>query len=173
MCASQKNNCQDCLAASQLIVRSGPVLGGRLEAAMAAARSCFFVLLAMVLIEQESAGSQEIGLPENLSSGRPFSSDRYLLSRQSYGTENSRGYEGQFRIIKRYAGGGYQMDTFDYIARCQAVDGQSMITSFRNGNHDEPLGKARVDPRRRPSTSLLNAYNLFWAACYGQFRKFR
>lgn len=105
--------------------------------------------------------------------GRLYTTDRYLISRQSYGSDDSVGFEGQFRVVKRYEGGGYQIETFDYIARCRAVDGESKLMTFRQGNRDEQLASVPVDTQRRPGKGLTNAYNLFWAACYGQFDKFK
>lgn len=121
-----------------------------------------------------SASSQERGVVVNFGlDGRLYSTDRYLLTRQSYGTEDSVGYEGQFRVVKRYEGGGYELETYDYLARCRAVDSNSSIVTFRPGSHEETLASVEVNLEKHPGPGLTNAFNLFWAACYGQFRKFK
>lgn len=128
----------------------------------------FFLAAHVCVLAQELGPIQSFG-----SEGRLYSIDRYLLSRQSYGTEDSTGYQGQFRIVKRYDGGGYEVETFDYIARCRAVDDNSSIMTFRPGNLDEPLASVGVNIQKRPAAALTNAFNLFWAACHGQFQKFK
>jgi hypothetical protein len=131
-------------------------------------------LFGLFFLGSDFAASQQMGPIENFGTdGRLYSTDRYLLSRQSYGTEDSVGYEGQFRIIKRYEAGGYELETYDYIARCRSVDNSSEIMTFRSGNREEPLASVKVDTGKRPGSGLTNAFNLFWAACYGQFRKFK
>lgn len=125
------------------------------------------------LLGHDNAHSQEMGAIQRFGpNGLLYSTDRYLLSRQSYGTEDSTGYEGQFLIVKRHSGGGYETETFDYIARCRAVDGNSMIMTFRPGNNQEPLASVAVNPQKRPGPGLTNAFNLFWAACYGRLHRF-
>jgi hypothetical protein len=120
------------------------------------------------------AFSQEMGPVEEFGpDGRAYGKDRFLLSRQSYGSEDSVGYQGQIRIVKRYDGGGYELETFDYIARCRAVDSNSELMTFRAGNRDDPLASVPIDIQKRPGPGLVNAFNLFWAACYGQFGKFK
>jgi hypothetical protein len=123
------------------------------------------------------SGAQELGPEQNFGpDGRLYSKDQddhFLLSRQSYATEDSAGYEGQIRIKKNYPGGGYELQTFRYLARCGAVDGDTMIKTLALDDQDRELASVRVDPKRRPGPGLKNAYNLFWAACHGQFRKFK
>jgi hypothetical protein len=121
--------------------------------------------------------AQELGpLHDYGEDGRLYSRDQdehYLLSRQSYGTEDSTGYEGQIRIKKNYPGGGYEVQTFRYLARCGAVDGETMIKTLALDDPDKELASVRIDPKKRPGPGLKNAYNLFWAACHEQFRKFK
>ena len=57
--------------------------------------------------------SQELGSIETFgTNGRLYSLDKnehYLLTRQSYGTEDLTGYQGQIRLVINYEGGGYEI----------------------------------------------------------------
>jgi hypothetical protein len=122
--------------------------------------------------------AQELGPIQTFgSNGRLYSLDNnehYLLSRRSYGTEDSVGYQGQIRLVIKYVGGGYEIQTREYIARCRAVDGHSQVTTYEQGREDETRSSAAiVNFTRVPSPDMKNAYNLFWAACFDQFRKFK
>ncbi len=113
------------------------------------------------------------------SEGRLFSSggdDYYLLSRQSYLTEDSGGYEGQIRVIVNYANGGYEQKMQDYIARCNApFDGMVTVMIRESGEKDYDYNKSVriISPGKLPDMSKKAAYNLYWAACHQQFRKFK
>lgn len=126
-----------------------------------------------------AASAQEVGELESFGQdGRLYSmgSDEfYLVSRQTYGTEDSVGYQGQIRIVKKYPGGGYEIKMMDYIARCRAVDGDTMIMLKDTGKGEDEFTKNMVSvrPEQAPGAAKKDAYNLFWAACRSQFRKFK
>jgi hypothetical protein len=109
--------------------------------------------------------------------GRLYSRDRnehYLLSRQAYGTEDSVGYRGQIRLVIHRDRGGYEILTRDYVARCRAGDEPPSVATYEQGREEETSNSTRIgNANRPPSVRLKNAYNLFWAACYGQYRKFK
>jgi hypothetical protein len=129
---------------------------------------------ALLGVDVPEATAQEMGRIETFGeNGRMYAPDRYLISRQSYGSEDSTGYEGKFRVVKRYDGGGYEVETFDYIARCRSVDAENSITTFPQGDHQKILASVSIDRQKRPPASLRNAFNLFWAVCDGQFQKFK
>lgn len=136
--------------------------------------------LFLLVIESSSFG-QDMGRLETFGTeGRLFSSgsidDFFLLSRQSYLTEDSRGYEGQIRQVKKYPGGGYEIKIRDYLARCVApFDNMTMVTWYEPGQTDRSTGRMVEikSPDKFPGAGTKDSYNLYWAACHGRFRKFR
>ncbi len=125
-----------------------------------------------------AAAGQELGpLQTYGDDGRLYSRDKnehYLLSRQSYVSEDSAGYQGQIRQVVNHEGGGYEVLTRGYVARCRAVDDRPSVTTYEQGREEETTSSAKIgNPNRVPSADLKNAYNLWWAACFEKFRKFR
>jgi hypothetical protein len=103
------------------------------EAAMAAWRAGVFSIIVSVLHFADPAHSQELGQVESFGSdGRQFSSaqiDYFLLTRQRYVSEDSSGYQGDVRAVKKFPGGGYEVILKRYIARCSApVDNQVYVS---------------------------------------------
>ncbi len=124
------------------------------------------------------AHSQEFGPIQTFgSNGRLFSAgdnDYFLLSRQSYATEDSTGYQGQIRVVKKYSGGGYEIKMRDYIARCNApFDHMVQIVWSEPGKEGSEHTVAIKNPTNFPAEVTKDSYNLYWAACHGQFRKFK
>jgi hypothetical protein len=137
-------------------------------------------LLIVFAILSSPLSAQEMGALEAFGAdGKLYSSgngDCYLLSRQSYGTEDSSGFSGQIRITKTYPGGGYEVQTMDYTARCNApFDGIVEVTVREPGKAETEMGEMVEikSPERFPGASKKDAYNLYWAACHNQFRKFK
>ena len=125
-----------------------------------------------------SASAQEVGNLESFGQdGRLYSTsgdEYYLLSRQSYTSEDSRGYQGQVRIVKKYPGGGYEIKMKDYVARCFApFDNMTMVMMREVGQEEYSETIDIKSSEKTPSASKKDAYNLFWAACQSQFRKFK
>jgi len=123
--------------------------------------------------------AQEVGTLQSYGTdGRLFSTgeiDYFLLSRQSYGTEDSIGYTGQIRIVKKYAGDGFEIQMRDYTARCTSYDENIYVMWSEAGKGDSGEGRM-VDiktPNRLARPAVKDSYNLYWAACKGQFRKFK
>jgi hypothetical protein len=135
------------------------------------------LLLSAIFIS--AAYAQDNGPLETFGSGgKLYSSgtgDHYLLTRQSYVSEDSRGFSGQIRIKKNYPGGGYEFVSMEYIARCFApFDNWVFVSTYETGKEDD--GNNRVDIKsaeRFPGAAKKDAYNLYWAACHDQFRKFK
>jgi hypothetical protein len=126
-----------------------------------------------------SVSSQEMGSLQTFGAdGRLFSSghdDYFLLSRQGYATEDSSGYEGQVRIKKNHPNGGYEIIMRDYLARCRSYDRMVYVVWFDAGERDQGGGH-NVDIKNQgasPGSAEKDSYNLYWAACQGQFRKFK
>jgi hypothetical protein len=123
---------------------------------------------------------QEMGRLQTFGSdGRLFSAgpnDYFLLSRQSYVSEDSSGYEGQIRQVKKYPGGGYEIKLREYIARCVAPFDNMMYVVWYEAGQREQGASHSVDiknPGRFPGLATKDSYNLYWAACHGEFRKFK
>jgi hypothetical protein len=123
-----------------------------------------------------SAWCQEIGGVETFGGkGRLYSTgsnDHYLISRQSYATEDSSGYEGRLRIVKKYGGGAYEEILMDYTARCNAYD-KMIYVSIRKAGIEDGESIDIKGQNKFPGQEKKAAYNLYWAACHGQYRKFR
>jgi hypothetical protein len=143
----------------------------------------FFRLALRLLAAAVVGGSaicQELGPIERFGAdGRLFSSggdDYFLLSRQRYVSEDSSGYEGQVRIVKKYPNGGYEIHMRDYIARCVApFDKQVYVVWAAAGEMDSKPGEpiSITNPESLPNAANKESYNLYWAACHNQFRKFK
>jgi hypothetical protein len=152
----------------------------QLEDAMGGRRHyAVFVFAALVALAAR-AFSQEIGPIQSYGpEGRLYSSgpdDSYLLTRQSYATEDSTGYFGQIRIVKKYENGGYEEKIMDYSARCIAPFDNMVQISIRESGKDEWDGTGIDDiknPERFPGAAKKDSSNLYWAACHQQFRKFK
>jgi hypothetical protein len=97
-----------------------------------------------------------------------------MLSRQSYATEDSSGHQGQVRAVKKYPGGGYEIIVKDYIARCYApFDHMVEIIWSNPGQEDSAHSVAIKNSSKLPEQATKESYNLYWAACHGQFQKFK
>jgi hypothetical protein len=131
-----------------------------------------FALMGGAAIAQERGTPQTYG-PE----GRLFSSgaiDYFLMSRRSYATEDSSGYDGQVRAVKKYPGGGYEIKLKDYVARCFAPF-DNMVQIVWSDPGQEEIGHVVPikTPAKFPGQDSKESYNLYWAACHGVFQKFR
>jgi hypothetical protein len=108
--------------------------------------------------------------------GRLFCSgndDYYLLSRQPESDEDATSYVGQVRVVHHFEGGGYEILMKDYSARCAAADKTFFVTWFKAGDESNPYTVRINNPHQRPASNKKESYNLYWAACYEQFRKFK
>jgi hypothetical protein len=125
-----------------------------------------------------AASAQERGVPQTYGmDGRQFSSgtiDYFMLSRGSYLSEDSSGYEGDVRAVRKYEGGGYQIILKHYIARCVApFDHMIQIIWSNVGEEGVGVSVDIVKPSKFPGEEKKESYNLYWAACNGVFQKFR
>ena len=120
---------------------------------------------------QQSGSTQTFG-----ADGRLFSSGRddyFLLSARPEGNEDATGYVGQVRIVRHYEGGGYQIFIKDYSAWCRSLSGALEFVWSTPGDTASAQSETIANPNKRPDTSLKETYNLYWAVCRGQFRKFK
>jgi hypothetical protein len=146
--------------------------------AMGTWRTGILLVIVSVLHFAYPARSQELGQVETFGSdGRQFSSaqiDYYLLTRQRYVSEDSSGYQGDVRAVKKFPGGGYEIVLKRYIARCSApVDNQVYVSWSNPGEESNPHTVSIKNPGKFPGQGAKESYNLFWAACRGQYRKFK
>lgn len=94
----------------------------------------------------------------------------YVLNRREYATEDSRGKEGNAKMIIRYSGGGYEMRQMKYLVRCVVID-DDVTVSLRE-SHVEPNQWVTIrDGGLSPPAGEMTAYNLYWAVCHDQFQK--
>jgi hypothetical protein len=98
------------------------------------------VLCALIVLMQV-VHAQEMGKLETFGAdGKLYSSgadEYYLLSRQSYATEDSTGFSGQVRIKENYPGGGYEILFRDYTARCFAPFDKLVEVIVREAGKEE------------------------------------
>jgi hypothetical protein len=110
------------------------------------------------------------------SDGRLFSAgtiDYFLLSREPYASEDSSGYQGDVRAVRKYDGGGYQIFLKHYVARCAApFDNNIQIVWSQLGTDDQLSVPIRA-PNKLPPSDVKESYNLYWAACFEKYQKFR
>jgi hypothetical protein len=140
--------------------------------------ACFAILAASIFVASTGAShGQQLGEIKNFGDdGRLFSSgniDYYLLSIQSYMSEDSTGYLGSVRAVKKYPGGGYEIKLKDYSARCVApFDHLVQIAWFEPGIQNS-ISVPIKNPDKRPKPDNIESYNLYWAVCRQQFRRFK
>lgn len=130
-------------------------------------------LISGFAIAQELGPLQTYGADGRLFSSS-ISSDYFLLSRQSYITEDSSGYGGDVRIVRKYEGGGFEIILKQYTARCAApFDNSVQIIWSDPGDEANSTTVNVANAGRSPGADQKDSYNLYWAACKGQFRKFK
>lgn len=132
----------------------------------------------LAILTGSAAICQERGVPQTYGpDGRQFSSgtiDYFLLSRASYLSEDSSGYEGDVRAVRKYEGGGYQIILKHYVARCAApFDNRVQVTWSDLGDEGNSSSVVIVNAARFPGEQNKESYNLYWAACHEQFRRFK
>ena len=137
-----------------------------------------YIAVAMAMLwGSVSAHAQELGLLKSYGDdGRFFSggsSDGYMLTRQTYATEDSSGAQGQLRIVKKYPGGGYEEFRKEYVARCRSYDNESYVVIHEIGDAKDMDSRLVKTPEKLPGAAAKMAYNLYWAACSEVFNKFK
>jgi hypothetical protein len=139
--------------------------------------ACFAIMVVSIFVAcADVSQAQQLGEVKAFGdNGRLFSPgsiDYYLLSIQSYMTEDSTGYLGSVRAVKKYPGGGYEIKIKDYSARCVApFDHIVQITWSEPGTENSV--SVPINPDKRPAADTKESYNLYWAACRGQFQKYK
>ena len=139
---------------------------------------CFAILAASIFVASVgTSNGQQLGEIKNFGDdGRLFSSggiDYYLLSVQSYMSEDSTGYLGSVRAVKKYPGGGYEIKLKDYSARCIAPFDRGVQVTWSEPGKENSVSVPIDNPDRRPAPETKESYNLYWAACRQQFRRFK
>lgn len=100
--------------------------------------------------------------------GRLYSRDRgeyYLISCQTYTSNDSKGYTGKLRIVKNYSDDGYEVKTIYYTARCYT---QFDDVTYVSITESEATSGSLTDVRRankKPGRTDKHAHPLYWAAC--------
>jgi hypothetical protein len=134
---------------------------------------CLWVALAgNAAVAQERGPLQDYG-----TDGRLFSSgtiDYFLLSRRSYLSEDSGGYDGQVRAVIKHPGGAYEIKLKDYFARCNAPFDHMVYIAWSDPGQQESTHSVSIKtPTRFPGEAAKESYNLYWAACHNVFQKFK
>jgi hypothetical protein len=142
----------------------------------------YFAVLFCVALNISARSQEDVGPLETFGTeGRPFSTGRndyYLLSRQHHLNEDFNGYDGRVRKIKRFEGGGYEIELKEFVIQCSSPahpDMTSYVIWYDDGQKDISEGY-QVDirnPTKFPGEGKKDSYNLYWAACHKQFRKFK
>jgi len=132
-------------------------------------------LLGMALAEAQGPGQDEyFGRDGKLFSVERSGSDRikrYLLNRRPISGEDGFYYDGKIRTRTDIDGGGYTIDETAFFLECSSAAEE---VSVRFGSEIDRGSGTRIQKgRQKPGRSELNAYNLWWAACKDEFRKFK
>jgi len=140
--------------------------------------ACLAILAASIfVVSTETSIGQQLGDIKNFGDdGRLFSSgsiDYYLLSTQSYMSEDSTGFLGSARAVKKYPGGGYEIILKDYSARCVAPFDHLLQITWSEPGKDNSVSVPIKNPDKRPAPDTIESYNLYWAVCRQQFRRFK
>jgi hypothetical protein len=136
------------------------------------------VLALVISVGGKSSLSQEMRPVQTYGQdGRLFNSgtiDYFLISRQRYVSEDSSGYEGDVRAVKNYPGGAYEIIMKHYIARCVAPFDNNVQVIWSNPGDDSNFNSVNIiRPNKFPGQDNKESYNLYWAACHEQFKKFK
>lgn len=131
-----------------------------------------------------SAAGQEIGQLQSYGSkGKLYYAfrnddttvERYLLSRQSFATEDGSGYQGDINVVYTYYDGAFEMRLISYLVHCFATDPSGIDARTYQGDALNPINSRSVvisKTTRMPSEAEKDEYNLYWAVCSGVFMKF-
>lgn len=132
--------------------------------------------VAATLVIGSTLNAEELGPIKTYGDyGRLFSSgkdDYYLLSIRSYVTEDSSGYQGRVRIVKKFPGGGYELKFKDFVARCNAPFDHEVQIMWSEAGKNDYVSIPIKSPNKLPSPDIKESYNLYWAACFEKFRRF-
>ena len=129
--------------------------------------------------------SQEVGPIGTLktygTSGKLFSimnanglkRESYLLSSKAFQGDDSRGFEGETRVVLNYAGGGYEVQSLMYWVSCVNAAEENFV-EFKTSDSDADGQMITVGGRDHPAkASEKEAFNLSWALCKNEFLKFK
>ena len=91
--------------------------------------------------------------------------ERYLLSRQSFGTEDGSGYQGDINIVYTYYDGAFEMRLISYVVHCLHPDPSGIDAKTYQGDELNPINSRTVvinKMMRKPSDAEIdeNAYAL-------------
>jgi len=120
--------------------------------------------------EAVATGAEQYG-----TDGRLFSSgldEYFLLSKSADQRENWNGYTGQVRVVHHYDSGGFEILMKDYTARCLTADNLPLVAWSNAGDTTTPI-EIHIRRVAKPRSDQKESYNLYWAACHDQFRKFK
>jgi hypothetical protein len=102
--------------------------------------------------------------------------ERYLLTRQSFGNEESSGYNGDINVVYTYYDGAFETRLISYLVNCSAAVPSGLMTMTYQGDQSNPLNSRSVvidKSTRKPSDAEKDEYDLYWAVCNGVFQKFK
>jgi hypothetical protein len=130
-----------------------------------------------VLVFELAETEPQIGEAEDYGEeGRLFSSgsdEYFLVNKTPDAREAATGYVGRVRVVHHYPGGGYEILMKDYVMRCATADNTLSVAWSNSGDENPSVRVAIRDPARAPKSQMKESYNLYWAVCRKQFRKFR
>ena len=96
----------------------------------------------------------------------------YLMDKSAFSTEDTTGFEGRVRIQHNYPEGGYEIKFKAYTAVCSGVGIEPYI-SLKDEHAASSDSMFTITNPGMPHPKNKSYVNLYWAACKGQFRKFR
>ena len=125
---------------------------------------------------QDDGPPVELGKVESFGpQGRVFAVDGtrklVLMTRQSYAAEHAVGFAGTFRVIE-----GVTQRTYRYEAVCASErKGYRLVRATLEGakQQDEAYSTSIDETLKAPKQAEKAAYNLYFAVCRKQFRRFR
>ena len=119
--------------------------GGALPMTRVTLRALFIFPALMLAV---SATSQEIGQLESYGGkGKLYyvfrnddtTVERYLLSRQSFGTEDGSGYQGDINVVYTYYDGAFETRLISYVVHCRHADQNSIDAMTYQGDALNPI----------------------------------
>lgn len=93
-----------------------------------------------------------------------------LMSRQSYAAEHAAGFAGTFRVIE---GGTQRVYRYEAVCNSERKGYRLVRATLEGAKEQDEAYSASIDEKlKAPKQVEKAAYNLYWAACRKQFRRF-
>lgn len=140
-----------------------------------------FCLLTSAVKSEEACPVVDCGPRIDYGNGKLYSVEKsgatrreaFLISSRTYQGEDSRGFEGDIKVVLNYEVGGYEEKTMRFSLSCVNAAEENNVAFYENGSNTPMQVITVSDGTNPPKTAGKEALNLFWALCKNKFQKFK